>query len=220
MKKPRYSYRHNKSKIISFTIFLSIIMAIFYFLILFETKVIPIAITISEKYAVTEINSQINKATEEVISEMGLTQKDFFITSYSDKENYISVNTLLINEVCSNLSVKISSRLNEMPKEKITLPLGIITGLDMLSNTGPKYEITISQMGSSEIDYETSFESVGINQINFQIYLNINSEISIINPFYSKNVKIKRKLMLVNTVFNGEVPSTYMTLPQINQTTP
>lgn len=216
MKKINYPQKKTKKRFIFFILFLFIIIAFFCFLILFEKKIIPVAVSISEKYAVTEINNQINKATEEVVSDMKVTQKDFFLSAEDEKNNSISINTLLINEVCSNLSVKISKKLNELPQKKLTLPLGIMTGLNMFSNLGPEYEVTITPMGSSEIDYETSFESVGINQINFQIYLNIVSEISIINPFYSKNVIIKRKLMLVNTIFNGEVPSTYMTLPKEN----
>lgn len=206
-----------KLKLIFIFILLFIIIAFFYFLIQFEKKVIPVAIEISEKYAVTEINSSINKACENVISEMGLTQEDFFISSNESNDKYISVNTLLINNVCSKLSVKISEKLNQDRKEKIKLPIGILTGLDFLSNSGPECKITLKPLGSSEIDYETNFEAVGINQVNFQIYLLIKSEITIVNPFYSKNVIINRKLMLVNTIYNGEVPSTYMTLPELKK---
>ncbi len=206
--------KHRKKRIAVFVTIIFIITGFLYFLIMFEKKVIPVAVSISEKYAVTEINEQINFATKEVISEMGIVQKDFFISEDEDKNNSMSINTLLINDICSNMSVKISKRLNELEKKRLKLPLGIMTGINILSNYGPEYEISLTPMGSSEIDYETTFESVGINQINFQIYLNIVSEISIVNPFYSKNVVIKRRLMLVNTVINGEVPSTYMTLPK------
>lgn len=197
-------------------IFLFIIICIFYFLILFNKRVMPIAAAISEKYAATKINSAINTACEEIVSDMQINQQDFFITDKSEEKNLISINTLMINEFCSRLSVKISDELNNLSDDEIILPLGVLTGIDMFASSGPKYKITLKPMGSSLVDYETEFNSAGINQINFQIYLNVESEVSIVNPLYKKNVIIKRKLMLVNTVFNGEVPSTYMTLPNIS----
>lgn len=55
--------------------------------------------------------------------------------------------------------------------------------------------------------------SAGINQTNYKIWLTVNITVSLANPIYSKNVNMTRKIMLVDTVIKGEVPSSYLGVP-------
>jgi sporulation protein YunB len=119
---------------------------------------------------------------------------------------------MLINKVCSKTAAEISKEIKASESEKITLPIGIFSGIELLSNIGPKFTVSILQTGNTITDYETSFESQGINQINFKIWLVAKTDINIVNPFYSKKVSVSRKIMLVNTVFNGTVPQTYLNM--------
>lgn len=178
----------------------------------FDKNVLPTAIAVSEKYATTEINKQINSAIEKVINDMDIKTSDFYNNTLNKSEqlNYLSVDTMLINDVCAKSAFNISENLNKLEDKKIKLPVGLLSGVKMLSNYGPRFSITISALGDAEVDYSTSFEAVGINQINFQVWLNIQTSVTIVNPLYSKDIIVKRKLMLVNTVFNGEVPDTYL----------
>ena len=205
-----------KGKIKKCLIFFLVIFIIGCVLIFIQYKnnVLPAVLEISEKYAVNTVNEKINDSVEKVISEMDLTSKDFFEKNFDDEQkiNYFSVDTILINKVCSKTAAEISREIKNSENEKITLPIGIFSGIDLISNVGPKFTISIIQTGNTVVDYETAFESQGINQFNFKIWLVTSSEISIISPMHSKKVSVKRKLMLVNTVFNGTVPQTYLNL--------
>lgn len=212
--------RKKKSKIkVFFTMFfVLVIFCTAGTLIQFKKYVLPSALAISEKYAVNAVNNKINECVEKVVSDMNLTSKDFFENTFNNKEqlNYLAVDTILINRVCAETASQISDGLKDMEEVSIQLPVGIFSGIDILSNVGPKVSIKIIQAGDTVVDYETAFEAVGINQINFQIWLNTETSVTVVNPFYEKNINIKRKLMLVNTVFNGEVPSTYLDLMNKN----
>lgn len=211
MVRPR---KRAKKKGILILLLIVLLLTNFYMLYMVDKKSTPIAIEISEKYATKEINQKIDKATDTVIKDLNLTCNDFFVNTMNQKEqlNYMSVDTLLINEVCSKISIELSDELTSMQKEKIKLPIGLFAGFNLFADVGPKYSITVIPIGDSVVDYETSFESVGINQVNFHIWLNITTDVSVINPLYSKNIKLTRKLMLVNTVFNGDVPSSYLNM--------
>lgn len=194
---------------IGFSLFIWVI-GVMLFLIQFDKYVIPIALKISEKYAVNVINSQISESVEETINIMGVVSTDFINKSNLESfPNYIDVDTMLINTICYNVSNILSEKLENINDTKIELPIGIFSGVDALSNIGPNVNIRISTIGNSTIDYETNFEAVGINQVNFQIFLNIDTSVAIVNPLYREDINISRKLMLVNTVFGGEVPNTY-----------
>lgn len=183
-------------------------------LIQFDKTALPSAMMISEKYATAEINKQINAVTEKIISETSVSSGDFFSSTTNGKEqlNYLNIDSMLINKICSNIATELSKQLNSAGSQKIELPVGIFSGFALLADTGPKFSISLMPAGDAQVDYETKFESVGINQINFQIWLNITAEINIVNPLYEKPIIIKRKLMLVNIVFNGDVPSTYLNM--------
>lgn len=213
--KNRYLYkscRKTKLKLFFIIFLLLFIVCLFYLLIQFKKEVLPSAIVISEKYVSTKVNNEINNAVTKVIEELNLTSADFFENSFNNKQqmNFLNVNALVINNVCSRVAVLISENLNNININKIQLPIGMFSGIEMFSSCGPKFNVSILPVGDALVDYETSFQSVGINQINFQIWLNIETEVKLVNPFYEKNLNLKRKLMLVNTIFNGDVPSAYL----------
>ncbi len=194
------------------TILCIIVWFIYWFILQFESEVLPTAIKVSQKYATNIISQEINKSVETIISDLNLHTQDFFNKNIDKDTNktYLDVDTILINNVCAKVSNELSKNLRNISDTKIDLPMGIFSGISAFSELGPSFTVYLSSIGDAIVDYETNFQSVGINQINFQVYLNINCSVSIINPMYKKDIEVKRKLMLVNTVFNGEVPNTYL----------
>lgn len=123
-------------------------------------------------------------------------------------ESY-TANTALVNQFCALLSADITSSLNELPKEVIYIPLGAATNLSFFANMGPKIPFTLLPMGAVKVDYVTDFNSVGINQINYKIWLDISMEMKIVNPLYQETLTMERKIMLADLVFGGKVPEHY-----------
>ena len=173
---------------------------------------LPTAIKVSQKYATNIISQEINKSVEKTITSLRLHTNDFFNKNVNKDTNktYLDVDTILINNVCAKVSDELSKNLKNINDTKIDLPIGVFSGISAFSEFGPPFTVCLSSIGDAIVDYETNFQSVGINQINFQVYLNISCSISIINPMYKKDIDVSRKLMLVNTIFDGEVPKTYL----------
>ncbi len=196
----------------SLTILCIFIWLIYLFILQFENEVLPTAIKVSQKYATNIISQEINKSVERTITSLRLHTNDFFNKNVNKDTNktYLDVDTILINNVCAKVSDELSKNLKNINDTKIDLPIGVFSGISAFSEFGPPFTVSLSSIGDAIVDYETNFQSVGINQINFQVYLNINCSISIINPMYKKDIDVSRKLMLVNTIFDGEVPKTYL----------
>ncbi len=196
----------------SLTILCIFIWLIYLFILQFENEVLPTAIKVSQKYATNIISQEINKSVEKTITSLRLHTNDFFNKNVNKDTNktYLDVDTILINNVCAKVSDELSKNLKNINDTKIDLPIGVFSGISAFSEFGPPFTVSLSSIGDAIVDYETNFQSVGINQINFQVYLNISCSISIINPMYKKDIDVSRKLMLVNTIFDGEVPKTYL----------
>jgi hypothetical protein len=116
---------------------------------------------------------------------------------------------MLINELCSETAQKLSDDLNNPEINRIKLPLGTLTGINFFSGFGPSIPFKLSASGSATADYETALDSAGIGQVNFRVWLVADCEVGITNPLIPRKFKITRKLMLVNTVFSGEVPNAF-----------
>lgn len=171
--------------------------------------VMPISVKICQKYAITSINNIIQNSMYS--ASKNIKSEDFILRSdNNDRLEYLSVNSIIVNNICAETASTVSQNLNNLTTSKIRLPLGVFTGLPILSHFGPSTTIRLQPIGDATADYETSMTQAGVNQVNFQVWINVHTTVSIVNPLWSKDLEITRKLTLVNTVFNGEIPKTYI----------
>lgn len=171
--------------------------------------VMPISVKICQKYAITSINNIIQNSLYS--SSKNIKSDDFILRSDNNgRLEYLSVNSIIVNNICAETASTVSQNLNNLTTSKIRLPLGVFTGLPILSHFGPSTTIRLQPIGDATADYETSMTQAGVNQVNFQVWINVHTTVSIVNPLWSKDLEITRKLTLVNTVFNGEIPKTYI----------
>ena len=203
-----------KSKIpFSFKLFFTFLLLccfFFFILMLYDSKIFSTVIEISHIQSKTTANTIIDTAVQSTIQDLNITSSDFFIEK--QQNDTVSVNTILINSFCSTVSMAITKGMEQIAEENISIPLGVITGIEMFSNTGPSIPFYLKPMGLASVDYETSFTAEGINQINFKIWINVAMDIKIVNPLRSETMSVSRKIMLVDTIINGTVPERYMTL--------
>lgn len=171
--------------------------------------VMPISVKICHKYAITSINNIIQNSMYS--ASKNIKSEDFILRSDNNgRLEYLSVNSIIVNNICAETASTVSQNLNNLTTSKIRLPLGVFTGLPILSHFGPSTTIRLQPIGDATADYETSMTQAGVNQVNFQVWINVHTTVSIVNPLWSKDLEITRKLTLVNTVFNGEIPKTYI----------
>ena len=175
-------------------------------IISFNRFVLPVATEICSKYATTEINKEISKSADNVIKKMEVQTSDFTEEITNTDTDHINVNSLLINSVTNQITAEISNNLNILSDKKINIPIGLFSGVPLFSRLGFNMPIHIVSMGDAKADYVTS---AGVNQVSYQIWLNIECNVTVVSPVLGKNICVKRKLMLVNTIFNGKVPQGY-----------
>ena len=170
-----------------------------------EEKAISIATVISN-----------NKATE-VMAEH--TYDEIF-TIEKDKNGNIAMiksNVIPINEIISDVAVKIQEELEKREDDNIQIPLGSITGFKLLAGTGPNINIKIIPAGSVETDLRSEFVEQGINQTLHRVYLQVVCKVSILTPFHNMEKEITNQVLLIENVIVGNIPSTYYNLEGLNR---
>jgi len=170
--------------------------------------IMPAVIAIADQRAVVIINDVINDSINRTIAQFGLISEDFYNLTLdaAGQLSSLSVDTVRINQVASQLAVDISSQLSIDHPTPISVPIGMLTGIPLFASVGPDIRINIVPTGEATVEYETSFTSAGINQINFQVWLTVEANMRIVVPLQNETIPVTRRVPLVNTVFAGEVP--------------
>jgi sporulation protein YunB len=195
--------------ILFFSIFVLLTSIIFIFA--FERLAMPIYIRIASEQAISRINTAIGKAVESSIQSLGLTSDKMYTAQrdFNGKVSSIEVDSVLVNRLCASTAENLSLSLNGLSEENISVPLGVITGIGLIADKGPKIPISLSPSGSATADYESEVVSAGIGQVNFKVWLVVNTEVGLINPLVNNRLNVTRKIMLVNTMFSGDIPSAF-----------
>ncbi len=186
---------------------IAVILPVFFAIVFTEKRITPTAREISSKYTATYVNKKIDEITADIINNNSLSYKDF----YTADSSFVTVNSILVNQICSQAAAELSEALNNAPEIKITLPLGAVTGTHIFSEAGPKIPVKIYPIGSAEADWRTETASLGINSINYRIFINIKITVSSVNPLGKTALTINRRYLLVDTIISRPVPSLMLT---------
>ena len=148
------------------------------------------------------------------------TYDDMFIIE-KDSDNKIAMvrsNVIVINEIISDVAVKIETELENRGREDIEIALGSFTGFKLLAGRGPGIKIRISSIGSVETDLKSEFTAQGINQTLHRVYLEVKCKVNILTPFDNIEREITNQVLLVENVIVGTIPDTYYNLEGLNGT--
>jgi len=206
-----------------FVVFVVLVLLLVFFVrgfYRFDRQILPLVLEAEELRLQTEINNVINAVVHEIIVENRITANDFIMPGQitADAKPVLSINTVLVNEICNAVAQAISERLNNMEPEIISVPIGMALGLDTLAQAGPRFTFTMAPIGNALVNYDTSFTAVGINQTHFSVWLTVEAVVRIINPVQPLEILVTRYVSLVDTIISGIVPGTYLNMDAPNVT--
>lgn len=124
----------------------------------------------------------------------------------------ISANVIPVNEIISDVAIKIQEELNSTENSEFSIPLGTFLGSKLLAGRGPKVSIKMSTIGSVLTDLKSEFSSAGINQTMHRIYLEVKCTVVILTPFETMEEEITNQVLLAEAVIVGTTPNTYYNL--------
>lgn len=154
-----------------------------------------------------------NYIISSVISEelKGSTEQEFIhINRSNDQIVSIETNSRLINQLQVNLKESINNKLSELENEKISIPIGTMSGITVLSGRGPDITLKLHQIGAADSEIISEFTSAGINQTKHRLILKVNVELSAILPTHSTDITVENDFVISETIIVGKVPDGYI----------
>jgi len=129
----------------------------------------------------------------------------------------ISANMITINEIISDVAIKIQEELNKQDRTTFGIRLGTFTGSKLLSGRGPLVKIIITPVGIVETDLRSEFISQGINQTLHRLYLQVDCKVNILTPFNALEKSISNQVLLMENVIVGNIPNSYYNFEGVQQ---
>ena len=137
-----------------------------------------------------------NRKSTDVLARYNYKDTVQMIKTEDGKNSVLKTDIVTINEIASDIAIEI--------------PIGSLTGIKYLAGSGPRIKIKIISAGQIATDIKTEFESAGINQTVYRIYLNLECNVSILTSYKTMQETIQNQVLLVETVIMGDVPTTYL----------
>lgn len=211
-KKPKKYRKISLLKLKLLLVIICVLILVSLIYIRLDQQIMPMVITMAHIRANAIATQAISRAINDTFKEKNITAQDLVLYDYNENGEIISwtINTPMINELCADIVVGISKELESIPVTTLTIPLGSLTESRIFANIGPKLNIKVLPSGAATINYDKEFRSTGINQINHTVWLNVDTMVQVVVPLASDQIRVTRKIILVDKVLSGKVPPSYV----------
>lgn len=175
------------------------------------------------------INNQCSQIAKSIATKISNEQATIVMGNYKYQDlctitkdtngniSMISANIIPINEIISDIPIRIQNELNNTENSKFKMKLGSFTGSRILSGMGPDVNIKMSTIGNLDTDLKSEITSVGINQTLHRIYLEIKCKVVILTPFNTMEEEITNQVLLIESIIVGTTPNTYYNLEGLDK---
>lgn len=172
-----------------------------------------LATTIAVSDAADLVTETVNKSISRVLGR-GEYGYEYFVNIEKDdagKITAVSSNMAHINTLSTEiLSSIISSTDNGVLT--VNIPIGNLTGLNILMSKGPCIGVDIMMLTSSRVDFRNEIIPCGINQAKYQLILEITIDIDVLIPWGTESAQTVTELIVADTIIIGDVPDTYLSM--------
>lgn len=214
-----YYTKRKTHKYISFIVVIIFIIVIFNIILgFFDKRVMPSITETAIIMAKAQTLDIINKKSVDILSQE--FNYNEMIKIEKDNEGNITLaqsDTIKLNYLAAKLATECNKELGDMNNSTIKVPLGWLSNKSAFYNVGPKITTEIEPMGNISTNYESKFESAGINQTRHKIYLNVVAKIRLKLPLKNQDIEVSTQIPVSDTIIVGKIPNTTLGFPTNNE---
>ncbi len=182
--------------------------------IILEGRLRPVIATLAKVEVESRFTEVIDSAILSDLTQRGTGYEDF-VTIERDGDGSIralTTNMAAMNLLRSQLENDVFMALGEVDISTISIPLGSLTGLELLWGRGPDITARSISVGVLNSEFISEFTSAGINQTSHRIYLDIRAPLTIMMAGGTVETEVSTHLCVAETIIVGSVPSSYLQL--------
>jgi len=197
-------------------LFFLILLAVFavYSFVYTQQIIKPNMLAVAE----ARVRSMITKTVNSCVSEQFQTGGEIseLLIVRTDQEGnitYVEPDTQAMNRLASSLLSDILEKYRADGPVILAIPAGSVLGSVIFSQMGPSVNLKIMPITTTRANIVTEFESMGINQTKYKVYLSMESEARVLAPFSANEVSVQNTVLIAEAVIVGRVPDSYINVP-------
>lgn len=182
----------------------------------FDTSLRPQLVSLAQAQIQNRLTHIADQAVVKTLSgqEVGYSDLVTLQTAPNGEVTTLATDTLRVNRLRSEILEEIVQQVEALNSHSLGVPLGALTGIDLLSALGPKLPVQVLSVASAEGEYRNEFVGAGINQTHHRLMLDITVTARLVLPGGVVETTVSAPVCLAETVIIGQVPQTYLSWNQ------
>lgn len=180
----------------------------------FDAAIRPQLVALSEAQISNRLIQIADQAVTQAIVDQKLSYPDMVTLRSSGELFTLVTDTASLNSLRTAVLDAIIAQIGTIDNDPMGVPLGALTGIDLLSALGPRLPVQVISVSTAEGQYRNDFTSAGINQTLHRIMLDVTLNARLLLPGGVVEVLVSTPVCISETVIIGQVPQTYLTLNQ------
>ena len=204
-----------KAKLLFLVLLFSVSLLTGSFLWILKTQIEPNLEEVGGIWAKVMVQQIVNKAVNKQLYEAGSMENLLIRKSNDDGQlEILQANTQAMNLLMTEISKELQVQYSERKEEEYFVSLGVLLGDHILSQARPEIRLRIRPLSVSSIDFKTEFESQGINQTKYKVYMDLTSEVKVLAPFTEETFRVATSVLIAEAIILGNVPGSYVNVPE------
>lgn len=176
----------------------------------FDSSLRPQLITIAEAQLKNHLIQAANRSVTQSLAEESISYSDMVTLQTAQGVSTLVTDTASLNRLRSVVLDDVIGQLEALDSHSLSVPLGALTGIDLLSAIGPKLPVKIVSVASADGLYRNDFIDAGINQTLHRIMLDISVDAGLLLPGGVVKLTVTAPICISETVIIGQVPQTFL----------
>ena len=203
-----YKKRKRIKRFVAFFLSISIIIGVVsYYKIIISSQINNLCSGYAFSFATEAANSAVSFTLQDKINynELIDVQKNA-----SGDIVLMSANSQKINSIGRKVAEITSENLKSKLYKGVPIPALAFTGIDVLAGFGREIYIKAVNIVSVISEFNSNFNSVGVNQTLHSIYIDVIVMVEIIFPLNKTTIKNSTPILISESVLIGKVPDIYL----------
>ena len=204
-------YNYNRRRCQKALVLLAfLIFALFTLAIFIEVWLENYLIEAFEDKAKQKIIEVTNQAVLQVLQQQKIKYDDVVKVEKGEKSSLIKIDTVVLNREAANLILVINQKVKMLTPLQVEFRMGNIFNNMFFNQFGPLLRGNVMYISAVSYNWQSDFNSAGINQTVHRIYLNLKFEGHFLFLRAKRKVTLLQRIPIAENIYIGEVPKVYI----------